>query len=198
MKVLLNLDEEPLNELFVLYKKEFGPGAARYARETYRKWRAGEVKPNKKTFTRFFMYLPKVMSFDLKCEVLRELREQYLEKEEYELAVFTDNWKETLKPLVNEVLGKAETVQLPLAIQQKLNWLSDDDVQIAETILARSQKMEIEHNLTMLDQEFSTIDQLLDNTKGKGRVTHVVKLPLATVTLHIKRRQLGRQDNGRQ
>jgi hypothetical protein len=196
MKVLLNLDEEPLNELFALYKQEFGAGAARYSHETYRKWRAGEVKPNKQTFSRFFMYLPKVMSFDLKCEVLRELRDQYLEKEKYEVAVYTDNWKETLQPLVNEVIGKGETAQLPAAIQQKLNWLSDDDAQIARAILVRSQKLEIEHNLAMLDKEFSTIDQLFNNTKGKGKVTHVIKLPLGTITLHIRRRQLEKQDHG--
>ncbi|HEY9503150.1 MAG TPA: hypothetical protein VIR01_16065, partial [Pyrinomonadaceae bacterium] len=33
MKVLLNLDEQPLDELFALYKQEFGTSAARYARE---------------------------------------------------------------------------------------------------------------------------------------------------------------------
>lgn len=67
MKVLLNLEEEPLNALFALYKNEFGSGAAQYARHTYRKRQAGEVRPNRQTFSRFLIYLPKVMSFDLKC-----------------------------------------------------------------------------------------------------------------------------------
>jgi len=188
MKVLLNLEDEPLNELFALYKQQFGPGAGRYARETYQKWRAGEVNPSRRTFSRFFMYLPKVMSFDLKCEVLRELRAQYLEKDKYELEVYTDDWKETLQPLVTEVIAKGESAQLPAAIQQKLSWLADDDVEVARAILVRSQKTESENNLAMLDKEFATINQLLDNTNGKGKVTHVLKLPLGTITLQIKRR----------
>ena len=122
--------------------------------------------------------------------MLRELRDHYLAKEKYELAVYTDDWKETLKPLVNEVIAKGATAQLPAAIQQKLSWLADDDVEVARAILVRSQKSESENNLAMLDKEFSTIDQLLDNTKGEGKVTHVLKLPLGTITLHVRRRQL--------
>lgn len=34
MKVLLNLEEEPLNALFALYKTEFGSSADQYARQT--------------------------------------------------------------------------------------------------------------------------------------------------------------------
>jgi len=188
MKVLFNLEEEPLDELFALYKQEFGASAARYARETHRKWRSGEVRPNKQTFRRFFMYLPKVMSFDLKCEVLRELREVYLHKEQYELTVYTDNWKDALGPLVEEVIAKGESAELPAAIQKKLIWLADDDAEVANAILVRSQRIQAEQNLTMLEKEFATIGQLLDNTNGKGKVTHLLKLPLGAITLHIKRR----------
>src|SRR6266481_651609 len=91
VKVLLGLEAGPLEDLFTLYKKEFGDGAAHYARETYRKWQAGQVRPNRQTFARFFMYLPKVMNFDLKCEVLRELREAYCAKNNYEVTVHTDD-----------------------------------------------------------------------------------------------------------
>src|SRR5437867_3893200 len=69
IKALLDLEEEPLGDLFKLYKEQFGENAARYARHTYRKWKAGEVRPNSQTFSRFLLYLPKVMSFELKCEV---------------------------------------------------------------------------------------------------------------------------------
>ena len=198
MKVLLNLDEEPLEELFALYKQEFGTSAARYARETHQKWRSGEVRPNKQTFRRFFMYLPKVMSFDLKCEVIRELRDEYVRKERFELSVYTDNWKETLLPVVEEVIAKGESAQLPVAIQKKLIWLADDDAEVAGAILARSQRMLAEQNLTMLEKEFATIDQLLDNTQGGGKVTHVLKLPSGIITLNIKRRRLEKQNHGRQ
>src|SRR5262245_1801385 len=93
IKVLLDLEAEPREELFQLYKDQFGDGAARYARQTYQKWKEGTVRPNKQTFHRFLINLPRVMSFDLKCEVLRELREAYCAKDNYQVNVTTDDWK---------------------------------------------------------------------------------------------------------
>src|SRR6266705_3025570 len=61
IRVLLDLDAVALEELFRLYQQQFGAGAARYARHTYLKWKAGEVRPNHETFRRFLLYLPKVM-----------------------------------------------------------------------------------------------------------------------------------------
>jgi hypothetical protein len=104
IKVLLELDEEPREKLFDLYRQQFGDGAARYARQTYQKWKAGTVRPNKQTFRRFLINLPQVMSFDLKCDVLRELREAYCAHGNFEVTVSTSNWKETLKPLVEDIV----------------------------------------------------------------------------------------------
>jgi hypothetical protein len=188
IKVLLNLEEEQLNDLFALYKAEFGAGAAQYARQTYRKWQAGEVRPNRQTFSRFLVYLPRVMSFDLKCDVLRELREAYCARDNYNLTVYTDEWKETLGPLVKEVISRANNAELPVELQQKLQWLVDDDVEIAQAILAQSQTRQSLNALALLDEEFSNIEHLLNNAGGRSKVTHVLRLPLGTITLEIKRR----------
>jgi hypothetical protein len=188
IKVLFDLDEEPLNNLLALYKKEFGPSAARYARDTYIKWKAGEVRPNKQTFARFFVYLPKVMSFDLKCEVLRELREAYCAKDNYELTVYTDDWKQTLAPLVKEIITKANNAQLPKALEERLRWLADKDMEVARALLTYSQTRESLNSLSFLEQEFSNIDQLLAKTQSRSKVTHVLKFPLGRITLKIKRR----------
>src|SRR6185503_99727 len=123
VKVLLELDDEPREQLFKLYKDQFGEGAARYARQTYQKWKVGTVKPNKQTFRRFLINLPRVMNFDLKCEVLRELREAYCVKDHYRVSVTTDNWKETLTPIVEAVLKKALTTELPESLSHRLTWL---------------------------------------------------------------------------
>src|SRR5215204_7760040 len=87
VRVILGLDPAVVDELFELYAKEFGRGAARYARRTRRKWQAGEVRANRQTFERLLVRLPALMSFDLKCEVLRKLREEFCPKEDYQLSV---------------------------------------------------------------------------------------------------------------
>jgi len=188
IKVLLNLDEESLQQLFTLYRKQFGEGAARYARHTYHKWKAGEVRPNRETFRRFLLYLPKVMSFELKCEVLREFREAYCSRDDHQLTVFTDNWKESLTPLVQTIITKANAAELPDFLQQRLRWLADDDMEIARSILVRTQELQSLAALSLLNKEILNIEQLLDNTKGSKKVTHVLRLPLGTITLKIKKR----------
>jgi hypothetical protein len=188
MKVLLGLDDEKLEELLKLYKKEFGEGAARYAKKTYRKWEKGSVRPIKQTFERFLIHLPKVMSYDLKCEVLRHLMEEYCAKDNYKLTVYTDDWEETLEPLVKKIIDKPYAAQLPSEIERQLKWLAEGEMQSAQEILKKSQIEEGKIAVSMLRQEFSNIENLLAEAKGKPKVTHELKFPYGTINLEIKRK----------
>lgn len=188
MKVLLGLNQESVEKLLGLYKEEFGEGAARYARKTYRKWENGDVRPIKQTFERFLTHLPKVMDYDLKCEVLRHLMEEYCAKDKYDLTVYTDDWEETLEPLVRKIIDKPYTATLPVQIEKRLRWLAEDEMQIAESILKKSQVEEGKIAVSMLKAEFANIHNLLENKKGKPKVTHELKFPYGTIYLEIKRR----------
>ena len=187
VKVLLELDADSRENLFKLYQDEFGESAARYARNTYRKWKSGAVRPNKQTFRRFLINLPRVMSFDLKCEVLRELREAYCPRGEYNVTVPSDNWKSTLAPLVEEIVQKTMTAELPQSLQRRLTWLAEDDITAANALLAESQARQSRNAMTALEKEFSNIEELLDNAPRDTRISHVVKLPLGSIKVHIKR-----------
>jgi hypothetical protein len=188
VKVLLSLEQANLENLFQLYEREFGPAAARYARGTYYKWRSGEVRPNKQTFKRFLLHLPTVMSFDLKCEVLRKLRQEYCSKDNYSLAVDPQNWKETLTPLIDDLVNKSYAAQLPKHVEERLRWLSADDMQIASAVLTESQAQESKNAMQLLEQEFGHLEQLLKDTRGRSEVTHIIKLPVGTITLTIRER----------
>lgn len=188
VKVVLSLEQRALEDLFTLYKQEFGPEAARYARRTYNKWKSGEVRPNRQTFNRFLVHLPSVMSFDLKCEVLRKLRQEYCAKADYELTVDTRSWREDVAPLVEEVVRKSYTAQLPRYVERKLRWLAADDMRLARSILAESQAQESRNALFLLEREFDNIEELLQAAGGRGEVTHTVRLPLGTITLTVERR----------
>ena len=188
IKVLLGLDDEKLDELLELYKQEFGNGAARYARKTYRKWESGKVKPISQTYERFLVHLPKVMDFDLKCEVLRHLMEEYCAKDNYDLTIYTDDWEKTLEPLVQKLVEKPYNANLPKQIEDKLVWLADDDTQIAEDILKKSQVEEGKIAVSMLREEIGNIEHLLENTNDRSKVTHRLKFPYGTINLEIKRR----------
>ena len=188
VRVLLDLDQDSLAQLMGLYERQFGEGAARYAKQTYEKWKSGKVRPNKQTFRRFLINLPKVMSFDLKCEVLRKLREAYCARDQYKLTVHTDDWKERLTPLVDSLMAKKRQTELPEELQQRLIWLAEDDAQLANTLLDSSQHQQSLDALTMLDREFHNIEGLLENADGRGKVTHTIKLPYGNIVLNVKRR----------
>lgn len=188
VKVLLSLDDESLNELFASYKTEFGRGAAYYARRTYRRWQTGKVRPNRQTFQRFFVQLPKVMSYDLKCEVLRKLMQEFCAKDNYDLQVSTGDWEEKLTPLVETMIQKAYTTSLPKSVEEKLQWLALDEMRIAQNILKNSQIEEGKIAVSMLRGEIADIEVMLENAKGKSRITHRLKFPYGTINLEIKRR----------
>ena len=128
------------------------------------------------------------MNFDLKCEVLRELREAYCAGDSHYLTVSTDDWKESLQPLVEHMNEKARVAELPQSVQRRLSWLAEDDVQVANLILTKSQQRQSMNALTLLEKELANIQHLLDNAHGSGKVTHVIKLPTGTITLKIERR----------
>ena len=187
VRVILSLEQKNLDELFKLYAERFGPEAARYARRTYNKWKSGEVRPSKQTFERLLVRLPEVMSFDLKCELLRKLREELCAKSHYEINVNTRDWREALAPLVTELVEKSCAAALPKQAEEKLSWLATNDMQIARAILAESQAQEIHSSMAMMEREFVNIEQLLVAGGSRSKVTHIIKLPSGTIKLKIKR-----------
>lgn len=188
VRMLLNIDEEASEKILTLYKNQFGKGAARYAEKTLEKWKTGKVSPSRQTFERFFLQLPKVMDYDLKCRVLRHLMEEYGAKQTYELTVYTDNWEEVLEPVVKEIIDKPYTAELPAPIREKLLWLSEGEMQIGETLLKRAQVEEGKISVSMLRDEFAEIENLLKNSKGKLKVNHRLKFPYGKIDLEIRKR----------
>ncbi|HEX6278609.1 MAG TPA: hypothetical protein VFZ49_01220 [Pyrinomonadaceae bacterium] len=187
VRVLLNLPDSTVNELLQIYKREFGPGPARYARRTFRKWREGHVQPATQTFDRFLVHMPKVMSYDMKCEVLRHFMEEYAAKDVYELDVTTAEWEQKLDPLVRQIIDKAFNAQLPDEVERQLKWLGDGDMVAAQSILRASQAEESRIMVSMLHNEFLAMDELLDQQHLKPRVTHVLEFPYGTIKMNVRR-----------
>ncbi|PYS98655.1 MAG: hypothetical protein DMF63_14790 [Acidobacteria bacterium] len=188
VSVLLSLPDEKADELLELYKNEFGKGPARYARKTLDKWRSGRVQPASQTYRRFLVHLPKVMSYDMKCEVLRHFMQEFATKSEYQLDVYPDDWEEKLSPLIAQIIDKAYTAQLPAGVEKNLKWLGEGDMLAAQKILRSSQVEESRIMVSDLRSEFENLERILDHDNLKPRVTHVLKFPYGTIKLNVKRR----------
>lgn len=185
--VLLDLDVDRFNEVLSLYRNAFGPGPARYAKSTFKKWKSGKVLPTRRTFDRFYTLLPREMSFDLKCEILRKLKENYCGKDNFDLTVTTCDWKDALPPLLRSIEEKARTAELPLEVSERVEWLSQGEAVAANAILSESQARETAAALEHLDQEFLNIEMLLDRSNGYASVSHSIRLPYGTINLKIKK-----------
>ena len=141
------------------------------------------------TVHRLLDSLPLVLSFDGKCELLRRLRERHRKPEHHTLKVKIDDWQEHVVPLVRSVIQKSYHANLPEAIERRLTWLSNGDMQDARAILAHSQAMEGAVAVTLLQDEMRNIETAIANLDGKGKVTHTIRLPYGHIHLKISGRR---------
>ena len=190
------LTPEQLGNLLNIYSETYGDGPAAYARKTYADWKQGAVRPSVQTVNRLLDSLPLVLDFDGKCELLRKLRERHRRPEHHTLKVKIDDWKEHVVPLVRSVIEKSYHANLPEAIERRLTWLSNGDMQDARAILAHSQAMEGAVAVTLLQDEMQNIETAIANLDGKGKVTHTIRLPYGHIHLKISgRRRMDKESN---
>ena len=193
-----SLRPDQLANLLNIYSESYGDGPAAYARKTYSAWKEGKVRPSVQTINRLLDSLPLVLDFDGKCELLRKLRERHRRLEHYSLRVRADDWREHVVPLVKSVIQKAYRANLPEAIERRLTWLSNGDMQTARAILAHSQALEGAVAVKLLQDEMRNIENALTNLDGKGKITHTIRLPYGEIHLKISgRRSMDKEpDNG--
>ena len=193
-----SLTPDQLTRLFNIYSDSYGDGPAAYARKTYAGWKHGAVRPSAQTINRLLDNLPLVLNFDGKCELLRKLRERHRKPEYHSLKVKADDWQAHVVPLVRAVIQKAYRANLPEAVERRLTWLSNGDMQTARAILAHAQALEGAVAVNLLQDEMRNIENALTNLDGKGKVTHTIHLPYGHIQLKISgRRRMDKEpDNG--
>lgn len=193
-----SLTPDQLTRLFNIYSTEYGDGPATYARKTYDNWKHGKVRPSALTINRLLDSLPLVLNFEGKCELLRKLRERHRKLEHHSLKVRADDWREHVVPLVRAVIHKSYRANLPEAVERRLTWLSNGDMQTARVLLAHSQALEGAAAITLLQDEMQNIENAISNLDGRGKVTHTIRLPYGHIQLKIsgRRRMEKESDNG--
>lgn len=187
LKIMLSLDETSRTRLFELYRERFGAGPARYAKKTYLKWRTGDVRPVNSTFRRFAVELPRVMNFDLKCEVLRTFVNEFSPKEHVEMTVSADDWEAKLRPVVERMISRCYASELPAEVERRLRWLGEGDMRAAADLLKHSRAEETRLAVSTLRQEFESILILLNNPGLSPVITHEIRIPGGTIELKVRK-----------
>lgn len=187
LEIFLNLESQTLRQVFEIYTRDYGKSAAHYARRTYTKWQSGSVKPSGQTLERLVSTLPPLLSFDVKCELLRKVRETTRQRETHHLTVDTTNWARKIAPLVSRIVSRAYTAELPESVERRLEWLASGDMQTAKAVLARAEVEEGKIAVALLKQEFQNIESILPSLPSGGKVMHTIELPYGSICLTIKR-----------
>jgi hypothetical protein len=90
--------------------------------------------------------------------------------------------------MIEQIIDRTYTAQLPVEVESKLKWLGDGDMQAVQDILRTSQVEESRITVSKLHEDFENLELLLAQDNLKPRVTHVLKFPYGTIELNVKRR----------
>lgn len=181
-----SLKPSALEDFFSHYKQKFGASAASYAKRTYDSWRLGNTEPSAQTSERLLETLPIFLPMPVKVDLLRKLREHYRHPETHNLSVSVLHWREPIKPLVERLIHRAYSAELPESVESRLKWLSSGSMQATKALLAEAEAIAAKNTVSYLEHEFQNIERLLSVPSNK-LVTHTITLPYGTIRVTINR-----------
>lgn len=188
LEVFYKIPQDKLEKFLKTYRFAYGNEDARYLGEMYSVWKAKNVNPGDEILERIVTLLPRVLDFKTQCYLLKKLHEKFRKKDQYELKVNSNSLIEEVTPLIEQIVNKAYTVELPHSVEERLKWLSFDDLQIAKTILSEVQAQEGMIIAELFSNELETINRLLDSIPNtKSVIIHTIELPYGSIKLNIER-----------
>lgn len=187
-RIFLSLDHVSLRALLRDYAAEYGDGAAAYARTTYPKWKARSVLLSGQTAERLLDLLPPYLSSQVRYELIRKLRQNCLAKLTLNVTCEPANWREAVRPAVNQVVSHFRAQNLPPYVTSVATWLTRNDARAAQALLARAEEEEAVIRTRLLAEEFRRIEALLGaHDSARVTVRHAISLPQGTVHVRIRR-----------
>lgn len=140
------------------------------------------------TTERLLQILPPFLGSSVKYELLRKLREKYRLPESHSIEVTTANYRNLVNPLVQRLIAKAYSANLPVALEERLGWLSHADTEAAKSLMAGAEASAMAAMLSRLDEEFAQMERLL-SLAPRGTLRHRIELPYGIITLSVKKGQ---------
>lgn len=190
-KIFLNLPKQKLEVILRKYGQLHGSSAASYARSTYGKWRRGAVKMSGMVAERLLNLVPLILEPADQFELVKKLRSTHLRKENHRLSCTPAECRQTIGPVVNEMVSKSSKFQLPQHIVDRVQWLANGDAVAAQKLLAAAEKEEARVRVRYLASEYQRIAYMLENMQGSSSVNHTIELPQGTVAVTISLRKGG-------
>jgi hypothetical protein len=184
-EIFLNLPTQKLEVILQKYGKLHGKNAESYARMTYGNWRHGAVKISGMVAERLLNLVPTILEPAERFELVKKLRNTYLGKEHHRLSCTPTEWRQTIGPVINEMVNKRSRFQLPQLVVDRVRWLADGDAVAAQQLLAAAEEEEAQVRVQYLATEYHRISYMLENMQGSRLVSHTIELPQGTIAVDI-------------
>ena len=185
--IFLNLDNRALEAILAQYGRAFGDNAEKYARRTYPLWKKGATRLSGQTAERLLNLLPPFLSQNKRCELIKKLRDHYMNRQRLTEHVTTspDDWRRALIPILTRIVERSRSFKLPEELQRRAAWLSAGDAVSANKILTSVEQEEANLRTAYLDAEFRRIDQYVRIIENTESVSHTITLPQGTIHVTI-------------
>jgi len=181
-----NLDDEALDELFFDYGVIHGESAEKYARKTYPKWKSGVTKLSGQTMERLVELVPPYLSPQQRFSLLQSVLN--LHKKSGSWHTVRINVMEPaqgfaeLSDVLSQMKHEDVLAHLPAHVMKAANWLYDDDITAARSMLADAERLENDMIRAKAVREI----ELLKRTISSGQVRsadYSVEMPAGTLSV---------------
>lgn len=185
-KIFLSLSQSDLERILASYGQAHGLKAEAYARETYVKWKTGEVKMSGQTAARLLELLPPVLPASARFELIKKLRAGHFKRTTVRVQSTPLTWRQDLAQPIRDLIDASAAFSLPDAVISRANWLTDGDAVAARRLLVAAEQQESAIRLAYIDEELRRIEALLQDIDTHRRIIHTLQLPQGEIILTVE------------
>lgn len=184
-EAFFGLSVEILCRVLADYKEMYGARANEYARHVYGEWKSGKVQMSGRVSERLLAIVPRHLDFAAKYDLLEKLCRRR-ESTRLRVEVSPDMTAKEATGTVLRAIQNTRTTRLPDYIAERLQWLSDNDGQVAQSLLSQVLDREYEFIAVSVRQELQRLLALPFESSGRPidvQAQREIKLPGAVVQI---------------
>lgn len=190
-KYFFALQPNELNKILNEYEKKYSRKAREYAEQTLPNWKNGSTKMSGDVAKRLYNLLPPTMQLETKFKLVDSLWEHVGPSTSKE---YTVNIDASVDAIVNFVRNHMERVvvehEIPETLENRFNWLSQNDVAIKQQLLNHFRQQEKNLLSNGLRSQITILKNHLNSEKSKltNYVTLELRVGKHAVCLNMKKK----------
>lgn len=183
--VFLSLDASIAEQIFWDYETEFGESARRYAEKCFKDWRSGAVKMSAKISHRLLHFLPPLLDFEQKYNLISRVWKRVQPKKSIKIVVHPGIGHEKVIRAIAEAVEEKMRATIPEAIRSKLTWLSGNDAELAEALTKR---VLLEESRQICNEASAQVAVILDQISRNPNlaINGNKRIDIAGTTIEVK------------